>query len=104
LEAVIFYLEFLGILAIPCLLAIFLFKKKILKTVRSTYYVAPILLTLFFVTRSVFLYNTRPEMECGFPLPILIPLIFLISTALSIFVQYVLNKLFNLSTNKNNKA
>jgi hypothetical protein len=49
MEPLLFYLKIFGILSIPCLIAILLFKKKILKTVRSTYYFTPIVLAILLI-------------------------------------------------------
>lgn len=60
MEPLLFYLKFFGILSIPCLLAIILFKKRVIKTVRATYYFTPVILAIFLIGNHL-LFMRNPK-------------------------------------------
>lgn len=97
MESIIFYIKFLTILVTPCLLAVILFKLKILKTVRSTYYFTPIMLAILLFGNNLFFYTEPKEPFCGFTPKIAILLLLLVSTPVTLFIQYVLNQIFKVN-------
>ena len=97
MEPLLFYLQFFGILSIPCLIAIFLFKKNILKTIRATYYFTPIVLAILLIGNYLLFYIEPKEPYCGFPPVINIPLVLIISTLFSTLIQSLLNRLFKVN-------
>jgi len=100
MEPLIFYLQFLGILSIPCLIAILLFKIKILKTVRSIYYFTPIVIAIFLIGHYLLFYTEPKEPSCGLPPIINIPLELIISTLFSTLIQLLLNRIFKVNKNR----
>jgi hypothetical protein len=100
MEPILFYLQFFGILSIPGLTAILLFKKKIFKTVRATYYFTPIVLAILLIGNHFLFYIEPKEPYCGFPPVINIPLVIIISTLFSTFIQSLLNRLFKVNNKR----
>ena len=87
---------FLILFSVSSLISIFLFKKKKLKTVRSTYYLTTIvLISLIMIGSGIFSKATPNEMRCGFPPFIAIPILIFTLTPPALFLQYVLNRLLN---------
>jgi hypothetical protein len=79
---------------VPSLLSIFLFKKRILKTIRSTYLTTIVLISFIVICCGIFLGPKSNEIQCGFPPSISIPLLIFILTPPSLILQYVLNRLW----------
>ncbi len=96
MEPVVFYMELIGVLSIPCLFSVFLYKKRKLKTISSTYYSSLIIFALLLLIEHLIFYKEPTDGYCGLPPKIALPVIIIFTTPLTLFLQFIFNWVFKI--------